>query len=141
MADEMLTQKDLRQKYRLQKSHAKKRGIEWKLTYEEWIAWWGDDIHFRGSRADKLQMQRLHDKGAYEIGNIVKGHPKQNSRTMGNCMLHKSQEQLAKEHQARLDAMMFEPSLEPEDEDMGNIYEKEMKNNGTIKYAKYIADR
>jgi hypothetical protein len=141
MAEQILTQKELRQKYRLQKSMAKRRSIEWKLTYEEWLSWWGEDINRRGRNADSLQMQRLHDKGAYEIGNIIKGHPKRNAATKGNCMVQKSQEELAREHQARLDAMMFEPSLEPEDEDMINVYEQEMKSNGTIAYTKYFADK
>lgn len=98
-----------------QKSHAKQRGVEWRLTFDQWLEWWGDDIYQRGSGAMSLQMQRFHDKGAYELGNIVKGHPKQNSRTCGNVKRTRNTERAAREREQRLDALMWEPSLEPDD--------------------------
>lgn len=141
MATGILNQSDIKQKYRTQKSVAKRRGIEWKLTFEQWLAWWGSDLSNRGTGKNKLQMQRLHDKGAYEIGNIVKGYPLQNAITRGNCILKKNQDKKAAEHQKRLDAMMFEPSLEDSDDFLENEYENEMKSNGVINYRTFCADR
>ena len=68
-----------------QRSGAKSRGIEWKLSFEQWLAWWGSDLGQRGAHRGQLQMQRFHDKGAYELGNIKKGTPKENMKTSGNC--------------------------------------------------------
>jgi len=98
-----------------QKHGAKRRGIEWRLTFDQWLDWWGDDIYQRGTGAMSLQMQRPHDKGAYEIGNIVKGHPKDNVRTSCNVRRTRNSERAAKERERRLDALMWEPSLEPDD--------------------------
>jgi hypothetical protein len=73
-----------RQKYATQKGNAKRRGIEWRITFPEWVGWWGEDYFRRGSGHDKLQMQRFHDKGPYALGNIQKGYPRQNSKTRGS---------------------------------------------------------
>lgn len=74
-----------RQRYAQQKRGAGQRGIEFKLTFEQWLEWWGEDLDRRGSGKESLQMQRFHDKGAYELGNIKKGYPRENSRTYQNC--------------------------------------------------------
>jgi hypothetical protein len=64
-----------------QKSNAKKRGIEWQFTFEEWIAFWGDDINKRGTGHDRLCMQRFHDKGPYHPLNVKKGYARDNRKT------------------------------------------------------------
>jgi hypothetical protein len=48
------------------------RGIEFKLTFEEWFCWWMDTGHYmeRGREVGKYVMARKGDKGAYELGNI-----------------------------------------------------------------------
>lgn len=58
--------------YRVQKSNAQQRGIEWQFTYDEWINWWGDDIVCRGKRTGQLVMARLGDIGPYSPDNCVK---------------------------------------------------------------------
>ena len=61
-----------RRAYIAHKSTAKKRGIEFLLTFEEWCDWWGDDFAERGNTTGKLVMARFGDKGPYAIGNIKK---------------------------------------------------------------------
>tara|TARA_R110000744_G_scaffold62608_1_gene129143 strand:+ start:187 stop:483 length:297 start_codon:yes stop_codon:yes gene_type:complete len=58
--------------YRWQRNGAKSRSIEFNITYEEWLDWWGDDIELRGKGKGKLCMGRHNDTGAYELGNISK---------------------------------------------------------------------
>jgi len=58
--------------YQKQKASAKHRGIEFKLTFEEWLQFWGNDLEKRGRGLHDLVMSRKGDKGAYEIGNIEK---------------------------------------------------------------------
>ena len=59
-----------RGKFVEQRAHAGDRGIEWKLTYEEWLAVWGDKLPARGATKGKLCMARRGDTGAYEVGNV-----------------------------------------------------------------------
>ena len=40
----------------MQKCGAKKRGIGWELSFEQWLEFWGEDIDRRGSGANDLQM-------------------------------------------------------------------------------------
>lgn len=70
--------------YIRQKNHAKKRGIEFKLTKQEWLDFWGEDLNKRGRGAGKLQMCRVGDKGCYEIGNIYKQTHEHNSKDKFN---------------------------------------------------------
>lgn len=55
-----------------QKQAAKRRGIEFNFTLDEWIEWWGDDWDRRGRCKKELVMARYNDEGAYEINNIYK---------------------------------------------------------------------
>lgn len=64
-------------KYNSHKYNAKLRGIEFKLTFDEWNNWWlsnGVDKQIVQQRPftskDKLCMCRFNDCGAYELGNI-----------------------------------------------------------------------
>lgn len=108
-----------------QKSGAKRRGIKWNLTFKEWCDFWGEDFHNRGSGHDKLCMQRFHDKGAYEIGNIKKGYPKENMRTMGNVRRGKLARIAKAEHEASLDAANVIPvDYEDEDESISAYFSK-----------------
>lgn len=66
-------------KYYDQKHQAAKRGIDFNLTYEEWITWWGDDLDKRGNGPNDLCMCRYKDQGAYELGNIYKDTRRNNS--------------------------------------------------------------
>ena len=63
--------------YSQQRCMADKRGIEWKLTFDEWFNWWQATgvYHLRGRGKGKYVMARYGDQGAYELGNIeVKLH-------------------------------------------------------------------
>ena len=61
-----------RQAYRNQKALARKRGITWEFTLDEWLEWWGDDIAHRGSRKGQLCMARYNDTGPYAEWNVRK---------------------------------------------------------------------
>lgn len=65
--------------YYFQKRHAKRRGIDFTLTYPEWLEWWGEDITKRGRGLGKLQMCRNNDSGPYSLSNIYKGSHEHNS--------------------------------------------------------------
>lgn len=59
-------------KYCNQRHEAKRRGIEFLLTFEEWLTWWGDDLPMRGRSSSSLVMARHGDKGPYALWNIKK---------------------------------------------------------------------
>jgi hypothetical protein len=61
-----------RHKYLNHKACAKRRGIAFELTFEEWLDIWNRSGRFsqRGRRASEYQMARHGDVGPYAIGNV-----------------------------------------------------------------------
>lgn len=98
--------------YHVQKCRAKYRGIGWELTFHQWLTWWGDDIHRRGTGSDQLQMQRVADTGPYRLDNIRKGYPRDNSRTAARMFRKRQGEQAAADLQRRWDDMMDADSVD-----------------------------
>ena len=66
------------------RQHAKRRGIDFQFTGDEWITWWGDDFHKRGRSMDSLQMCRYNDTGPYHPDNVYKATTQQNLRDQGD---------------------------------------------------------
>lgn len=62
--------KDVRKKFLTQRNRAKVRGIEFKMTFDEWWEIWKPHWHNRGSKVGQFVMCRKMDKGPYEIGNV-----------------------------------------------------------------------
>ena len=58
--------------YNMQKNMATSRGIDWKLTFERWKEWWGDDIDKRGRHPGDLVMGRIDTTKPYAIDNLIK---------------------------------------------------------------------
>lgn len=58
--------------YRSQKCSAARRGIDFILTFEEWLQWWVDTgkLHLRGKKKGSYQMCRHGDIGPYSLENI-----------------------------------------------------------------------
>ena len=54
------------------RQNAYKRDIEFQFTYEEWVAWWGDDIDKRGKSKGQFVMARNGDIGPYHPDNVRK---------------------------------------------------------------------
>lgn len=61
-----------RARYRQQKWHARDRGIEWLLTFDEWWQIWEESGMYplRGCGIGKYVMARTGDKGPYAVGNV-----------------------------------------------------------------------
>lgn len=59
-------------RYSTQKSTARLRGIEFKLTFAEWLKIWTDSgqMNNSGKYKGNYVMARTLDKGAYEVGNV-----------------------------------------------------------------------
>jgi hypothetical protein len=76
----MATKDPFRKAYTQQKSNVRQRGLEMRLTFEEWKQIWLDSGHWseRGRGACKYCMMRKGDKGHYEIGNVFIGTGAQN---------------------------------------------------------------
>ena len=116
-----LDRKTARRKFHSQRHGAASRGIAWQLTFQQWLDWWGDDLDRRGRGSGQLQMQRFADTGPYALGNIRKGHPLDNTRTMGRMVRKRNtaaarSESLAAAMAAPTVQREDEPEVEPEDE-------------------------
>jgi len=64
--------KSIKEKYWAQKSQAKNRGIEFKLTFDQWWDIWQTSGKWeeRGRNKGQYVMSRFNDCGAYEINNV-----------------------------------------------------------------------
>jgi len=64
--------KNYRKNYNDQKSNARIRGIEWNITFEEWMKVWESSGHLeeRGKGLGKYVMSRIRDQGPYSVDNV-----------------------------------------------------------------------
>ena len=132
-----------RKAYNQQKKGAKKRGIEFLLTFEQWVEWWGDDFSKRGRGTFDLHMCRRLDSGPYSLENIYKGTAKENLRTAANLRLVRASERKKRELQARLDAMMWAESAPDKDEIFSKDEMDRLRASGVFsdrRYSGFAAD-
>jgi len=61
---------DRHRKFRSHKSNASKRGIPFKLTFEQWWELWEPHWEERGRNKGCKVMCRYLDSGGYEVGNV-----------------------------------------------------------------------
>jgi len=54
------------------KENARRRGVEFLLTFEQWWAIWEKSGHWkkRGNRRGRYVMSRMNDIGPYAVGNV-----------------------------------------------------------------------
>lgn len=59
--------------YQNQRSNAKRRGIDFNLTFDEWTIWWQNTgkLHLRGRSKGCYVMGRKGDTGPYQLDNII----------------------------------------------------------------------
>lgn len=69
-------------KFAHQRGAAKQRGIEWLLTFEEWMGIWdaSGKFHLRGKQAHQYVMARRGDVGPYSADNVFICSASQNCR-------------------------------------------------------------
>lgn len=62
----------LRKKFGVQKGDAKRRGVAFSLTFDEWLQIWevSGHLHERGHGRGKYVMARYGDRGGYALGNV-----------------------------------------------------------------------
>ena len=67
-----MTKDKFRQGYTRSKADAKRRGIEFLFTFEEWKSWWVETgkWELRGKRSGCYQMCRKNDVGPYATWNV-----------------------------------------------------------------------
>jgi hypothetical protein len=55
-----------------QRANAKRRNIEWRMTFEEWLEIWlaSGRMGLRGRGVGKYCMSRFGDRGPYALGNV-----------------------------------------------------------------------
>jgi hypothetical protein len=83
-------------RYLEKKGDSYRRGIEWKLTYEEWYNWWlsngvDKEFDFTPMNKNKLCMCRYNDTGPYELTNIYCATNSENVK-LRNKLYHSSKE-------------------------------------------------
>jgi hypothetical protein len=88
-----------------QKHSAKRRGIGFYLTYDEWLDIWERSgfLHLRGKLKGQYCMGRPLDQGDYTIGNVEVITNRQNHllRTLGKKPTVETREKIANFHRGR----------------------------------------
>lgn len=89
-----------------QRARASRRGIEFLLTFEEWLKVWKDSghIHERGKFKHQYCMARHGDCGAYAVGNVSIITMEENKRQQRNPWIGRK---ATDEHKAKLSAGML----------------------------------
>lgn len=97
--------------YARHKESAKRRGVPFLLTFEQWWAIWeaSGKWNLRGCKAGKYVMCRKEDKGAYEAGNVYIDSWLSNTRE-GAAKMRRLQG-IYRKHRARSTTVMFEECI------------------------------
>jgi hypothetical protein len=72
-AAERRYQQSARGRYIRHKVNAKRRGVEFLLTFEQWLKVWLDSGHWCDTRNGGFHMCRHGDVGPYALGNVYIG--------------------------------------------------------------------
>lgn len=67
-------------KYSSHKARAKRMGIPFKLSFDDWLNVWKDSGHYEERGPLGYVMCRTGDEGAYEIGNVYIAHASENKK-------------------------------------------------------------
>lgn len=84
-------------KFSIHKRSARKRGIDFKLNFDEWWSIWTESGRWdeRGTGANQYCMCRTSDVGPYEVGNVridtMASNSKENYQIMGTDELGRYQ--------------------------------------------------
>jgi hypothetical protein len=91
--------------YGTQKNNAKRRSVDFKLTFEQWWDWWQSTGHYskRGRGKGKFCMGRIGDTGAYELGNIYCSTYEGNTSAAqkGKAISRKTKDKMSLSHQGK----------------------------------------
>lgn len=84
-------QKTPKGKFIIQRASAKRRQIEWELTFDEWWDIWqkSGKWELRGNQANLYCMARKGDQGGYVKGNVIIKLLKENSREIKKNIIEK----------------------------------------------------
>lgn len=102
----MIDLKDARKKYNTQKGNAKRRNIEFLITFEDWLDIWESSgkWHLRGRGANKYCMCRFGDKGVYSVDNVFIGQGKQNvcDGNLGKVLSNETKQKMSESQSGKL---------------------------------------
>ena len=89
-------------RYKMQEQNALARGIQFLLSFEQWLAIWTESgkLDQRGRGAEKFCMCRHGDIGPYEVDNVFIGTGRENVRAgnLGKEMTQEVRDKISKAH-------------------------------------------
>lgn len=105
-AEKQSAESKLKDAWVFQKCSAQRRGIEFLLTFEEWLRIWEDSghLHERGKFKHQYCMARFGDRGAYVVGNVFITTMEENKRQQRHPWIGRK---ATDEHKAKLSAGMM----------------------------------
>ena len=69
-AEGMIDAAKVRKAFEANRGDRLRRGVEWRLTFDQWWRLWESHWHERGNRRGQYVLARNGDCGAYELGNV-----------------------------------------------------------------------
>lgn len=92
-------------RYKMQEQNALARGIQFLLSFEQWLTIWTESgkLDQRGRGADKFCMCRNGDVGPYEVGNVFIGTGRENVRAgnLGKEMKQEVRDKISKANKGK----------------------------------------
>jgi DNA-binding CsgD family transcriptional regulator len=79
--------------YCSQRNSASIRGIEWAISFVQWLAVWQQSgkLHLRGRGKGRYVMSRINDDGGYRVGNVhIQLSTENNREGLKKCRSHKA---------------------------------------------------
>lgn len=89
----VIDMKDARHKFDMQVWHAKCRGIDFLISFEDWLDLWISSGHWeqRGRNKGQYCMSRVGDIGPYQVGNVFIQSNSQNSKDVWTGRKHSNE--------------------------------------------------
>lgn len=89
--------------YAKHKENARRRGVDFLLSFDEWWSLWEKSGHYRqrGNRNGRYVMSRMNDVGPYAVGNVF-------IATFSSNVCDRNRSVVVKKHTAKTTTVTFE---------------------------------
>ncbi len=126
----------LAQAYCMQKHDAKRRNIQFELSFDEWMKVWEDSGHLleRGRKRGQYVMARFGDSGPYAVWNVKIIKTEENLREWERTPVD-----AARLHAADLGIMEGEASLAGIYQQLGNGVYRDIRHAGNRPHGRPLA--
>lgn len=121
------------------RSKARRAGVSWNLSFDEWLEWWGKDLDKMGRGQNDLRMVRISESEPFSLENLRKVDAIQLGKILSSRHRNKACSAYSDENIFRKDAMVYSPSKDDDDDSTdGNepLFDRSM-----VKMSAFVIDK